>query len=286
MKTVQEILQASTDFLKLKNIERPRRLAEEILSHALGLKRIDLYLQWDRPVMEEELVLLRGWVKRLGLGEPLEYITGVVSFYGCSIEVDARVLIPRPETEILVDFIVRCLAENQRPLAVWDLCTGSGCIGIALKKKYPFLHVVSSDISPEALAVARKNGEKNGVEISFLQGDLLTPFAGERADLIVVNPPYISLKAYESLDPSVRDFEPRGALVGGERGVEFYERLAEESPSFLNPGGRLFLEMGFDQGDSLNYIFNSPVWAIKRRVQDWSGKDRFFFLEKESSAQV
>ncbi len=281
MKTVQDIFQASSDFFKIKNIDRPRRLAEEILAHALKVKRIDLYLQWDRPLTEDEIAPLRTWVKRLSLGEPLEYITGLVEFYGCEIRVDARGLIPRPETEILVDHIVKQLDGEKEPLALWDLCTGSGCIGIALKKKYPFMNVSLSDISSDALALAKENANHNGVDVSLLEGDLLTPFQGKKADVVVVNPPYISSKDYAALDLSVRDFEPQGALVGGEKGFEFYERLEMDLPSLLNPGARVFLEIGFNQGDDVNYIFKSPVWKMKRLVQDWSGKDRFFFLEKE-----
>jgi release factor glutamine methyltransferase len=276
MKTVGEILRASAAFLEKKKVDRSKRLAEELLAHALGIKRIDLYMQYDRPVVEDELARMRNWIKRIAAGEPLEYILGEVEFYGCRIKVDRRVLIPRQETEILVDSIAKRLGSAA---SIWDVCTGSGYIGIALKMKFPKVAVTLSDLSSEALDLAAENGALNGVELEILQGDLLEPFTGRKTDIVVVNPPYVSENEYFSLDPSVRDFEPKMALVGGERGTEFYERLARDLPSFLNPGGRVFLEIGAAQGDAVQRIFSSPVWGRLERHADWSGKERFIFLE-------
>ena len=178
MKPVSEILTASTAYLEKQGVGRPRRLAEELLAAVLKLKRIDLYLQYDRPVVEEELTQVRDGVKKLAKGHPLEYLLGSLEFYGCQIRVDSRVLIPRPETELLVDLI-----KKKNPTGVlWDLCTGSGCIGIALKKKLPHLEVTLSDLSQEALALASDNSRLNGVEVSLLQGDLLAPFQGKKTN--------------------------------------------------------------------------------------------------------
>jgi len=241
MKTVGEILRASAAFLEEKKVERSKRVAEELLGLALGMKRIDLYMQFERPVVESELVQVRGWIKRAISGEPLEYIQGQVEFYGCRIKVDRRVLIPRPETEILVDSIAKRI-ENQR--SVWDVCTGSGAIGIALKKKFPEMAVTLSDLSSDALALAAENAALNGVEVEILQGDLLEPFKDRKTDIVVVNPPYVSENEYFSLDPSVRNFEPKMALDGGEKGTQFYQRLARDLPRFLNPRGRVFFYIG------------------------------------------
>ena len=278
MKTVGEILSRTASFLEKNKIERPRRLAEDLLAFALQVKRIELYMQFDRPVLEAELAMMRPWIKRLSMGEPLEYILGEVDFYGCKIKVDRRVLIPRPETEILTDLIAKRMGLEA---TVWDVCTGSGCIGIALKKKFQQISVSLSDLSDNALAAARINAELNGVKVEFLKGDLLDPFKGRKADMIVVNPPYVSVNEYLSLDPSVRDFEPKSALVGGERGTEFYEKLASTLPNFLTPGAKVFLEIGCSQGDAVQKFFCSPVWVKRELRSDWSGKDRFFFLEMQ-----
>jgi release factor glutamine methyltransferase len=277
VKTIQELIQLSTLYLQERKVERARRNAEELLSHILGLKRIDLYLQFDRPVEEKELARLREWLKRLAKGEPLEYITGEVQFFGCRIKVDPRALIPRTETEILADLI----AKRIQGKTLWDLCTGPGTLGLSLKKALPHMEVSLSDISPDALALARDNARENGVEVEFLLGDLLAPFAGKVADAVVCNPPYISIQEYIEIAPSVRDYEPKGALVGGERGTEFYERLAAELPPFLKSGGQLFLEIGAAQGVAVKEIFQSDPWVKLELLKDWSGKDRFFFLEKQ-----
>ncbi len=206
--------------------------------------------------------------------EPLEYKLGSIDFYGCKLKIDPRVLIPRQETEILVDHITKKLRGN----SLWDVCTGSGCIGIALKNKFPHLQVSLSDLSWDALDLAKENAQ--GLDIEILHGDLLAPFQGRKTDHIVVNPPYISEKEYFTIDPSVRDFEPKMALVGGEKGVEFYERLAADLPPFLNPKAQVFLEIGYNQEEPLNQIFSSQIWK-KECLKDWSGKSRFFFLEKQ-----
>lgn len=278
MKSVGEILNASSEFLERKKIDRPKRLAEELLAHALRIKRIDLYMQFDRLVEESELSQMRPWIKRLSEGEPIEYIIGEVDFFGCRIKVDPRVLIPRPETEILVDHIAKRLRNAS---SAWDICTGSGCIGIALKKKFPLISVSLADLSSDALALASENAVLNDVKVECLLGDLLEPFRGKKADAIMVNPPYVSASEYLSLGRSLRNFEPKMALVGGDKGTEFYERLEKSLPGFLNPGAQVFLEIGFAQGDALQTIFSSPVWSKRECLPDWAGKDRFFFLEMQ-----
>ena len=282
MKTIGEVLKLAATFLEERKSDSPRRTAEELLSKVLALKRLDLYMQFDRPVIESELVLFREFLKRKAKGEPLQYILGEVEFLGCKIKIDSRVLIPRQETEILTDSLVKRLKEKKLSgLCLWDICAGSGCVGIALKKALPDLSVILSDISPDVLALAKENARGNQIEVEFLLGDLLAPFAGRKADFVVCNPPYISESEFLTLDPSVKSYEPKGALVGGERGVEFYERLNRELPPFLNPKAQLFLEIGSGQEGVVKEIFSNSYWNSLEIRKDWAGHPRFFFLEKQ-----
>jgi release factor glutamine methyltransferase len=276
VKTIAEVLQLSSKFLADRSVENPKRLAEDLLGWVLKLKRMDLYLQFDKPVEEAELAAMREPLKRCAKGEPVDYIIGEVSFAGCQIFVDNRVLIPRPETEILVEKVKKSAKEG----VIWDLCTGSGCIGISLKKALGF-PVVLVDCSSDALAVAKKNAEANGVDVELVQGDFLTPMAGRMADVVVCNPPYIATKEILNLSSSVRDYEPNLALDGGESGSVFYERLAADLPKHLNPGAQVFLEIGTDQGELVKEIFKNGPWAKMLLEKDWAGHDRFFFLEKQ-----
>jgi release factor glutamine methyltransferase len=282
MKTLGEVLNLSIQYFQDRKISRPRRQVEELLTRLLGLQRIELYMHYDRPLEEKELSIFREWVFRRGKGEPLDYILTEVSFFNCVFEVNSSVLIPRPETEILLDMVCSQLAKfDLKNKVAWDICSGSGCLGIALKKKFPELQVVLSDISPAALAVARKNALRNGAGVVFMQGDLLAPFQNCKADFILCNPPYISESEYKELDHEVRDFEPKEALIGGATGLEFYEQLARELPECLNPKGRAFFEIGTGQGEKICSLFDASCWKSKIVEKDWSGHDRFFFLEKE-----
>ena len=226
MKALGEILLATTQFLTQKGVSRPRRVAEEIVAHSLHLKRLDLYLQFDRLLIETELEKMRSLLKRAAQGEPIEYIIGTLSFYGVDLKVAPVALIPRPETELLVDMVCKELGkESLAGKSAWDVCTGSGCIGIALKKKYPQLLLSLADVSSEALELARENALANGVDVECLQGDLLEPFVERKVDFVVCNPPYITASEYAHLDTTVRCFEPKLALVGGADGLAVYRRL-------------------------------------------------------------
>jgi release factor glutamine methyltransferase len=282
MKTLAEILTISSHFLKEKGCTRFRRDAEDLISSVLQLKRIDLYMQFDRPMQEVELEALRILLKRAAGGEPIEYIIGKVLFYDCEISVSPDVLIPRPETEILVEAACRILnGTDVHSKTAWDLCTGSGCIGIAIKKACPHLSLSASDISNKALEVAVMNAKKNEAEIEFLLGDLLIPFTGRKADIVVCNPPYVSSAEFLTLDRSVKDHEPQIALLGGDDGLSFYRKLENELPSYLNSGAKIFFEIGALQGKAVQNIFCSKGWKNKRVEKDWSGHDRFFSLEFE-----
>lgn len=283
MKSLGNVLQAAAQFLQQKEIMQARRCAEDLLAFVLKKSRLDLYLQFDLPLEEKELEHFCSLIERLSLKEPIEYILGQVDFYNCIFSVNPFVLIPRPETEILLDHICQQIEkEKRKPQIAWDICTGSGCLGIGLKKKFPFIDVTLSDFCPSALNVACLNAQKNQVEVRLLSGDLLTPFEGKKADLVICNPPYVSLSEYETLDFSVKGFEPKQALVAEENGLLLYHRLSQQLPLFVNKGAKIYLEIGSTQGQEIKKLFSSSYWARISVEKDLSGHDRFFFLEFES----
>lgn len=276
MRTLIEVVKLGCDHLAKKGISR--RDVEDLIALTLGIRRIDLYTQHDRPLIESELDKVRKALERLSKGEPFAYIAGKVDFLGLEITVNRSVLIPRVETEMWASDI------TENPRVIWDICTGSGAIGLSLKKRFPEACVSISDISDDALSVARINSERNFLKVNILKGDLFEPFQGQKADLITINPPYISKKSYESLDRSVKDYEPFIALVGGETGLEFYERIAKELPFFLNEGGLAFLEIGFDQGDAVKSLFDAKNFESIEIKRDLSGHPRCLSLKYKGNS--
>lgn len=282
LKTLSEVLQLAAQYLKDRHDQCPRLHAELLLSHVLKVPRLDLYLQFDRPLEESELASYRALIKKKAGGEPVEYLCGEVVFADCQLLVNSAVLIPRPETEILLDKVFHWFKkEGVLPANAWDLCCGAGGLGLGLKKKIPGLTVTLSDLSPAALEVALANAKRNGLEVEFLQGDLLAPFAGRKADWVLCNPPYISLGEWETLDSSVKDFEPKGALCGGGDGLEFFRRCSQELPGYLNRGAKVVFEIGATQGKAVQELFQAGCWKKREVEKDWAGHDRFFFLEFE-----
>lgn len=283
MKTIKEVVELAAQYLQEKGIASHRREAEELISCALGMSRLQIYMDFHRPLEKEELDKCRSYLKKRAAGEPLAYIVGFVEFYHCKIVVNRHVLIPRQETEILLDLIVQDLKLRKESLkfVVWDVCCGSGCLGVALKKKYSQFDVCLSDISSEALAVAKINAIENDARVSLVEGDLLEPFTGKQADLILCNPPYISQAAYDALDDEVKLYEPKMALLGGEWGLEFYYRLESMLPRFLVPGGKVWMEIGWDQGQAVLDLFQKPHWKTPQVLKDWAGHDRFFSVSLE-----
>ena len=280
MYAIRELIKRSTEYLEKRGVQHARREAEELLAALLNRKRMELYFDYDAPLEEKEVAQYREWIKRKGAKEPLAYIVGEVEFLDLKLKVTPATLIPRHETEILADLIVKSLPEGS--LEVWDVCTGTGCLGLAVKNKRPECHVKLADISSEALKIAKMNAERNHLEVEFLEGDLLNPFEGKKADVVICNPPYITPEDYEGLEEEVRAFEPKGALVGG---LDFYYRLAKELPPFLNPKAKVFFEIGTGQGKELMEIFSESHWIQKKCEKDWSGHDRFFFLEYDKNFQ-
>ena len=272
MKTVVDIIALSWNYVQSKTKHVSKRDVELLLAHILKIKRLDLYLNFDRPLQENELFKMREGLKRLIMNEPIEYIEESVQFFGCSIQVNKNVLIPRPETELLVERIVSYLKKKDLEGKTFvDLCSGSGCIGIAVKKACPELDVTLIDISHEALVVSRENARINGVTVHQLQGDLFAPLQG--VDYLASNPPYVSIAEYEALDPSVKNFEPKLALVGGPTGLEFYRRIAEAAPQFVKE--RLWLEIGASQGPVVKKIFENLGHDSVVLEKDLAGHDRF-----------
>ncbi len=199
-----------------------------------------------------------------------------VEFFRCRIKLTPHVLIPRQESEILIFYALPHIKGG----ILLDLCTGSGCLGLAIKKARPDMHVILSDISHEALECARNNAALNQLDVEFLEGDLLEPLGDRKVDYVICNPPYVSDEEYEHLDSSVRDFEPKLALVGGKEGLDFYSRLSKSLKGHINEGAKIFFEIGKDQGEKVLNLFSD--WEKKEVIKDWAGHDRFVFLEYSS----
>jgi release factor glutamine methyltransferase len=246
--TVLEVIQRSATFLGKKGVESPRLQAELLLAHLLGLPRMQLYLNFERVLSPAETDGFRLLVQRRGQREPLQHIVGSTSFCGLEFKVNRHVLIPRPETELLAEagwtFLNQLPPSQALPLSCLDFGTGSGCLAIAVAVKSPSASVYAVDLSPEALAVARENASHHPAagRISFLHGDGFACLPTDcRFELILSNPPYIPTAEIGSLQPEVRDFDPRQALDGGLDGLDYYRRLAREAAAFLKPNGRLML---------------------------------------------
>ncbi len=282
MKTISHILKLSSEYLSAKNILRPRWSSEQILAKVLGYRRSDLYMNFDQPLQNQEIDTIRSLVQQRSTGKPLAYVLKTMNFYGVTLELNPFVLIPRPETEILVDLACQQLNQKERKGNIlWDIGSGSGAIGLAMKKTFSDLEVTLSDLSEKAIEIAQKNAQRNQLEITTKIGDLFKPFNSQKADFIFSNPPYISETEYEQLDFEVKNFEPKLALLAKNKGLEFYERFSFEIKEFLNPGAKVFFEIGSRQGKDLLNIFNQPFWIKRKILQDWAGLDRFFFLELE-----
>jgi release factor glutamine methyltransferase len=243
-----------------------------MVAHVLKRKRLELYLDFERDVPESALGVLREMVKRRADGEPLQYVLGVASFCGLDFAVDKRVLIPRPETELLVDYVA---TNGSAAKAIVDLGTGSGAIAVTLAKQLSGVRVVAVDASADALDVARANAARHGVTVEFLQGDLFSPLpADARFDWIVSNPPYIPICEIASLAREVRDHEPHAALDGGSDGLSVIRRIAAEAAGRLADGGRVAVELCAGQRAGAERIFLDNGWRVEKMISDLQGHDR------------
>jgi len=278
--TIADLLSKSTGWLKERGSTTPRLDAELLLAEVLDFNRVDLYVHFDQPLTPGEVDRLRELIRRRGEGEPIAYILGRAFFRNLNLKVNRSVLIPRPETEHLVETAVDFLMEGDwpRPPAVLDLGTGSGAIAIAITAAFPDAEITASDASGEALELAEENARGAGVgsRLRFIQSNLfegLDPL--ETYDLIVSNPPYVSEEEWVALPRDVRDFEPREALYGGSDGLDFYRVLADQAPQFLKPGGELILEIGATQGQAvLELLQASGNFKSALVTPDLAGLDR------------
>jgi release factor glutamine methyltransferase len=279
--TVLEAIQKSSDFLGKKNVESPRLQAELLLAHLLKMPRMKLYLNFERALTPPETDALRELIKRRATREPLQHIVGTTSFCGYEIAVNRHVLVPRPETELLAElgwqFLFGLPMQSEGASTVLDFCTGSGCIAVALAAKCPDAKIVATDISFEALVLARENAARNKVaeRIDFLPGDGFAALPPKtRFDLIISNPPYIPSVEMATLEPEVRDFDPRVALDGGADGLKFYHLIASQTKVFLKPGGKLMVEFGDGQAGAVRKIFETEKWIVEAVKDDYSQRAR------------
>lgn len=276
MKTVLEVIQSTTSYFQKSGIESARLNIEHLLAHVLQKRRMDLYLEFDRPLGEGELAPLRGLVKRRALGEPLQHLLGTAEFCGRSFLCDGRALVPRPETEQLCEFVTEDFRRRGvAPLRILDVGTGSGVIACTLAFTFPNAAVEAVDKSADALALAGENAARLGIaaRIRFLQSDLTAAVAGE-FDLIVANLPYIDRATIATLSREVR-CDPLMALDGGDAGLELFRRLVPDARRCLR--GRLALEIGHDQADALRELLAAHNYQDIQVLTDYQVRNRFVF---------
>src|SRR6478672_5164194 len=249
--TVLEVLQSTTGYFEKRNIDSPRLNAEHLLAHVLGRKRIDLYLEFERPLLESDLTPLRELVRRRGTGEPLQHLLGTVEFCGRTFRCDKRALVPRPETEQLVELLISHFKSEIACSRMVDVGTGSGVIALTLAAEFPKAEIVAADISEDALMLARENAERLDLahRVRFVRSNLLENVQ-PNFDLIVANLPYVSTEDRPNLSREVLH-DPEVALFAGERGDELVRQLIAQAPSWLRPGGMLAMEIGIGQSETL-----------------------------------
>ena len=284
--SILEVIQRSTEFLAQKGVPSPRLQVEHLLAHALGMPRMKLYLSFERELTPEQLDAARALVRRRGNREPLQHITGSAAFCGLELGVNPHVLAPRPETELLAErawrFLKDSTALNPAPTAL-DLGTGSGCLAIALAVNVPAALIHAADASAEALALARENAARHHARIQFHHGDLFAALPpASRFRLIVSNPPYIPTARMAALEPEVRDHEPRQALDGGADGMDFYRRIAAEAGAFLEPDGRLMLELDDDGPAVASEIFRQQKWVVEAIEADYNRRPRIMIARLQT----
>lgn len=276
------LLSKSIQYLKKYNVENARLDAEYIFAYVLGVKRISLMLHFDDEINEENKNLIRQYIVRRGkYREPLQYIVKEWEFYGYPIKVSKGVLIPRQDTEILVEQCIKLMKEIENP-KILDIGTGSGAISIALAKEISGSEVLGLDISDDALKIAVENRELNKVEnLKFLKSDVFQHVKEKNYDLIVSNPPYIPVEEYNTLMPEVKEYEPKTALTDGGDGYYFYKKISKESMNYLKNGGYLAFEVGYNQGEEVSLLMEKNGFQIIGRFVDYGGFERVIIGRKE-----
>lgn len=284
--SLREALKKASEELAEAGVEDAPAEAEYLLTGLLGVKRFELYTDPGRRLTPDEASRFVQFVRRRARREPSQYITGGVEFLGRPIAVTPDTLIPRPETELLaLEAIKEARGTAGAPVIV-DLCTGSGCVAVAVALEVPGARVYATDISGPALDVARSNAKKNGVadRVEFLRGDLFASLGGRHlegaVDVVVSNPPYVSEAEYRDLQAEVRDFEPKGALVAGPEGMDFLAEILRGSPRFLTPGGAVLVEFGYSQGERVRQAAKGAGLTVEEVIKDLSGIERILKARK------
>lgn len=279
MSTIQQLLDYGKDKLIQSGNEYAKYDRKVLLEEALGCNYMYMLTHGDEEVPEDKEQQYRKWITRRSEHYPLQYLLGYAHFMDYTFAVNEHVLIPRNDTEILVENANEVLAgmeEEQKTIRVLDLCCGSGCIGISLKLYHKQIELTLSDISEEALAVTRQNIERHQVDAKVQQGDLLEGIT-DQYDMIVSNPPYIESRVIDILMPEVREYEPMLALDGGEDGLMFYRRIVDQAQSHLTQGGWLFFEIGYNQGQDVATLMQEHGFASVQVIKDYAGLDRVVY---------
>jgi release factor glutamine methyltransferase len=285
--TIAEAITEGASRFQSSGVSEERRAAGALLGHALNIDRTSLLTRSDEQIDEARYDAYLRLIDRRAAGEPFQYITGRQEFYGLDFIVNPAVLIPRPETEFLVERVIQLARECEEtaPLIV-DIGAGSGCIAVTIALNLPNAKVIATDISSAALEVAKKNAELHGARIQFVEGDLLEPLARlgleNAVDFLASNPPYIEESGSETIQREVRDWEPRAALFGGADGMDFYRRLFAEGLNFVKPGGYFVCEIGYNQLDRIIRLINDSGWEMVDATRDLQGIPRTITARRRS----
>ncbi len=276
--TIGSLVKWAAEDFRARGIENPRLDAELIVAHALGIDRTRVIIDANRPLEGPELAKLRELVKRRRAHEPIAYLRGEREFYGLRFRVDRRVLIPRPDTEVLVDVALERTRHVSLSMRMLDLCTGSGCVAVAVARQRPTAKILASDLSDDAIAVARANAYRLGAyNVAFVKSDLfasIPPVYGGKVDIVTANPPYIPTSEIETLQPDIKEFEPRLALDGGVDGLDLVRRIARDAPARLVPGGVLALEIGAGESAATIAILEEHGFGDVRAHRDFGRIER------------
>lgn len=261
--TVLDIVNWGTNYFEKNNFSSPRLNIELLLCDLLDIDRISIYTNYDKPLKDNELKTLKDWVKRRKNSEPIEYITGRKKFMDIELRLDSSVLIPRPETELLLMEAEKIISDTEK-IEILDIGTGSGCIALQIAKMYPKANVYAIDIDGSTLKTASENARRNKINnVSFKKHDILTQKINYKFDYIISNPPYINDSDYSDLEKGVSEYEPEAALRGGEDGLIFYRKFADIFQAILKESGNFFLELGTGQKEAVSEIFSSKGFEIK-----------------------
>ncbi|MFH1747590.1 MAG: peptide chain release factor N(5)-glutamine methyltransferase [Planctomycetota bacterium] len=293
--TVGRLLAWTREYLQRHDLDSPRLCAELLLCHAMGCERIHLYTQHEAIPNAEVLGNFRAAVRAAAAGRPIAHLTGIKEFFSLAFEITPDVLIPRPETELLVERAIDLVRHSAGQIrTILDLGTGSGCIAVALARNLSDVALYASDVSESALAVARRNAERHGVQerISFVQGDLFEAWAANtdtpelKFDLIVSNPPYVATAPDTPVADDVRQYEPHVALFAGPEGLDVVRRIVARAPEHLAAGGHLLMEIAFDQSAALRELLHAAHWRDMATYPDPAGHERVVYARSRAGDRV